>query len=217
MQGKVSRIFPMRRVLKDHWESLISGLILIWFLEMSEGIDIYSDFISFREYLEGEKVAEFRHEYADGKVFAMAGASEGHEIVAGGIFSAIYQHLKGSGCRAFKGDMKLKVSVQKRDLAYYPDIMVACDSADNHPMFKERPKLLIEVMSDYKADHLEKLFAYQQIESLEQYLVVSQDAEKQEAWLYERSGGWQQTEGAPDGVIKLTCIDFSISLSELYL
>lgn len=184
---------------------------------MSEAIDHMKDFISFREYLEGEAFAEERHEYADGKVFAMAGASEMHEIVAGGLFAPIFMHLKGSPCRAFKGDMKLKVNVQRRELGYYPDIMVGCDPSDDHSLFKEKPKLIVEIMSDYKKDHVEKLFAYQQIPTLDQYLVVSQDSAERRAWLYQRDNEWQQEEGAPGGVITLSSIDFSIGLDELYV
>jgi len=186
-------------------------------VSMSEAIDHLSGCISFREYLDGEAFAEERHEYVDGKVFAMAGASEGHEIVAGSLFASMFMHLKGSPCRAFKGDMKLKVNVQRRELGYYPDIMVTCDPADDHSLFKEKPKVIVEVMSDYKKDHLEKLFAYQQIPTLEQYLVVSQDPAEKKAWLYQRRNDWQQEEGAPDGIITLSSLNFSIGLAELYV
>jgi Uma2 family endonuclease len=184
--------------------------------EMSEAARQLTNWISFAEYLEEEGNAEERHEYIDGKVFQMAGASERHEIVAGNLFVAIHQHLKGSQCRVFKGDMKVKVSLHRRDLVYYPDVMVTCDPADSQPLYKESPKLLIEVMSDYKADHVEKLFAYQQLPSLEQYLVVSQDPNEKQAWLYQRANDWDQEEGAPNGTIQLDSIDFSIALDEVY-
>lgn len=183
---------------------------------MSEVARHLTDWISFAQYLEEEGAAEERHEYIDGKVFEMAGATEAHEIVALNIAAAIHQHLKGKPCRVFKGDMKVKISLHRRDLVYYPDVMVTCDPADSHSLYKESPKLLIEVMSDYKSDHVEKLFAYQQISSLEQYLVVSQDPNEKQAWLYQRASGWDQEEGAPDGRIQLCSIDFSFALDDLY-
>lgn len=183
---------------------------------MSEAIHQMKHWISFREYLGRESTAEERHEYVDGKVFAMAGATEAHEIVAGNLFVAVHQHLRGKPCRVFKGDMKLKIALHRRDLGYYPDIMVTCDPADAEPLFKESPKLLIEVMSNYKTDHMEKLFAYQQIPSLEQYLVVSQDPDERQAWLYQRANAWEQEEGAPGGVIQLGSIEFSLSLNDVY-
>jgi len=187
---------------------------------MSEALDYATatptDLLSFREYLEGEKHAEERHEYVDGKVFAMAGASEAHEILALNLASALNFHLKGSPCRAFKGDMKLKVEIQKRDFTYYPDIMVACDPEDRHPYFKERPKVLVEVMSDYRADNVEKLFVYQQIPSLEEYLVIDQNPANHQAWLYRRETGWQQENGAPEGLVKLASLGFETPLDGLY-
>ena len=183
---------------------------------MSEALAHDTDFISFREYLEGERFSEVRHEYVDGKVFAMAGASEAHELVALALASALYQHSKRGPCRVFKGDMKLKVAVQGRDLAYYPDIMATCDPTDDQPLHKEKPTVLIEVMSDYKADHVEKLFAYQQIPSLQEYLVVEQAGANRRTWLYRRSTGWLQENGAPEGTIELTSIGFRTTLEDVY-
>src|SRR6202012_3089269 len=99
------------------------------------------------EYLEGEKMSEVRHEYFDGHVTAMAGASADHEGVAMNIATTLHLHLKGKPCRVFKDGMKLRLEVQKKDLFYYPDIMVACDPKDQNPFFRRNPKLLIEVLS----------------------------------------------------------------------
>ena len=134
---------------------------------MSGAVHHLKNWISFSEYATGETVAEERHEYVDGKGFAVAGAGENHEIVASNLFAAIHQHMKGKGCRVFKGDMKLKIALHRRDLGYYPDIMVTCDPKDTDQNFKTSPKLLIEVMSNYRIDHVKKLFAYQQIPALE--------------------------------------------------
>ncbi len=184
---------------------------------MSQAIVSPSEFLPFGMYLEAEENAEERHEYVDGRVFAMAGASEAHEIVALNLASAINIHLKGSPCRTFKGDMKLRIEIQGRELVYYPDIMVTCDPGDNLPLFKQRPKLLIEVMSDYKTDHIEKLLAYQQIDTLEEYLVVDQDPEQRRAWLYRRETGWRQENGATEDRITLSCIGFEIELKAVYV
>lgn len=183
---------------------------------MSEAHLYTNSLVSFEAYLLGEKAAEERHEFVDGQVIAMAGASESHEIVAGNMFVAIHQHLRGKGCRVFTGDMKLRIDLRRRELSYYPDIMVTCDPADAHALYKESPKVLIEVMSNYKTDHLEKLFVYQQIPSLEQYLVISQDADAHKAWLYQRATQWDQEDGAPDGVIELSALGFSMKLEDAY-
>jgi Uma2 family endonuclease len=175
------------------------------------------DFISVEDYLEGEQIAEERHEYVNGQVFVMAGASEAHEIVAMNLSSAILSHLRGKGWRVFKGGMKVRLHLNEKDLFYYPDIMVVCDPADSEPFYKTRPKLIVEVMTEYKADHVEKLFAYQQIETLEEYLVVDQNPKHQQAWLYRNDRKWSVSNGAPDGTIRLESIDFTHGLKELYV
>ncbi|MEM1295828.1 MAG: Uma2 family endonuclease [Verrucomicrobiota bacterium] len=183
---------------------------------MSEAIDFEKETISIADYLDGEPVSLERHEYANGQVFAMAGASEDHETVALNLSAALLMHSKGKGCRVFKGDMKLRLSLNETDLFYYPDIMVTCDPRDSDPIYKKHPKVLVEVMSDYNKDHVEKLFAYQQIETLEEYLIIDQDPAEQKAWLYRRESNWAKEEGAPDGLVTLSTLDFSVPLADLY-
>lgn len=174
-------------------------------------------FLSVDDYLDGETLAEERHEYIAGQVYATAGASEDHEVVAGNLFAAILAHLRGQRCRVFKGDMKVRLKLNLQDLFYYPDIMVVRDPGDREPAFKSRPKVIVEVMTDYKSDHVEKLFAYQQIESLEEHLIIGQDAAKPQAWIYRRKNGWQKEEGAPEGVVGLECLGFRSLLADLYV
>jgi len=143
---------------------------------MSAAID-YSKLITVEEYLQGEEESEVKHEYHAGQVFAMAGGKESHEIVCLNLASDIHRHLRGSPCRVFKSDMKVKLQLHRDDY-YYPDIMVECGPSNPDAVFKENPKLIIEVISDAKRDLIEKFFAYQQIETLEEYVVIDQDAEK---------------------------------------
>lgn len=172
--------------------------------------------MSFEEYLLWEEMQEERHEYVNGQVVAMAGASDPHELVAGNLFAYIHGHIRGKGCRVYKGDMKLRYRVGEVDLSYYPDVMVVCDPADAHSAYKERPKLLAEVMTRFKTDHFEKLFVYQQIESLEEYLVLSQDAEQPAAWVYRRADGWKMPEAIRSGDVALASLGLSLTLGELY-
>ncbi len=183
---------------------------------MNGSLAFQSDFISVSDYLEGEEEADERHEYFDGQVVAMAGASEAHEIVAGNLFALLLAHIRGRGCRVFKGEMKVRLQLHGKDLFYYPDIMVVCDRSDREPLYKEMPKVIVEVMSDYNKDHVEKLFAYQQIPTLEEYLIIDQNPKLQEVWIYRRVGGWGKEEGMSAGKIRLSCLDFATELSPLY-
>lgn len=172
--------------------------------------------MTFEEYLAWEEEQDERHEYANGSVQAMAGASDNHELVAMNLAATLLGHLRGKGCRVYKGDMKLRYRAGKLDLSYYPDVMVVCDPADSHPNYKERPKVLAEVMTRYKQDHLEKLFVYGQIESLEEYLIVSQDPGNPAAWVYRRESDWKMPEPLASGDIELASIGLTLSLEELY-
>ncbi|MFT5470449.1 MAG: Uma2 family endonuclease [Verrucomicrobiales bacterium] len=173
-------------------------------------------FISLEEYFAGEDLTDERHEYSNGQVVKMGGASDEHELVVGEIFAAIHAHLKGKPCNVTPSNLKLKLELNHADLVYYPDAMVWCDPADNERLFKTSPRVIVEVMSDYKKDHVEKLFAYQQVASLEDYLIIDQNFDEPQAWIYRRATNWDQERIEPGGVITLPSIEFSIPLDELY-
>lgn len=104
--------------------------------------------LSVDEYLAGERLGDVRHEYCDGQLRAMAGASDIHNLIAGNIFAALHARLRGSSCRVFMSDMKVRLRILERDLFYYPDVLVAGDPSDNHPYYREKPKLIVEVLSE---------------------------------------------------------------------
>jgi Uma2 family endonuclease len=135
-------------------------------------------------YLAAEAKAKVRHEYVDGYVFAMSGSTDAHNVICGNIFSFIHRHLRGSSCRAYINDMKVRI--QSARSYYYPDIMVTCEPFDADTVFKRSPVLLIEVLSPSTAskDRREKLIAYQKISELKEYLIVHQ--KKQQVELYRR-------------------------------
>jgi Uma2 family endonuclease len=107
----------------------------------------YQSFISPEEYLEGETRSEIRHEYVDGEVYAMSGASEAHNIIALNIGSLLRNHLRGTPCRVFMSDMKVRIQSLRDERYYYPDLQVTCAPEDRDRYFKQWPKLVIEVLS----------------------------------------------------------------------
>ena len=171
---------------------------------------------SFEDYLEWDLHQEEKHEYVNGRVFAMAGVTDDHDLVAVNMLAALHTHLHGKGCRVYTGDMKLKVCFKHAEIGYFPDVMVVCDPEDTGKLFKTRPKVLVEVMSDYRKDHVEKFMAYQHLESLEDYLVINQDPEDPKAWIYRRATNWDQAIVEREGTIELPSIGFSVRLEELY-
>ncbi len=175
------------------------------------------DFITAEEYLAGEELTDIRHEYLGGSVYAMAGTTDDHNIICLNLVTHIRSHLRGGPCRVFMESVKLRLAVARDDFFYYPDIMVTCDPRDTEKLFKRHPKLLIEVLSDHseRIDKREKFFSYTRIESLEEYVLVSQST--MEAVVFRRSAGWEGVTvrgGAAE--LRLGSIDLGIPLASLY-
>ena len=170
------------------------------------------------EYLRGELESEVRHEYFAGEVVAMAGASANHNHIAGNLFAKLHGHLEGKKCAPFMNDMKAHIQRQNDDWFYYPDVMVNCDPAGQHPYFCETPTLIIEVLSPETEvkDRREKRLAYERIEALRTYVLVSQ--ERREVFIFRRShNGWDREVLPDDGeTLRVPDLDFSISLDAIY-
>lgn len=168
-------------------------------------------------YLEGERHSEERHEYFEGEAHAMAGASDEHELVALNIAAALHAHLKGKPCRVYKDGMKLRLQAMGRDVFYYPDIMVTCDPADRHRYYREKPKLLIQVLSENEnKDLIEKFFAYQRLPSLEEYVVVTPNLAQPEVRVFRRAEGWEPGETHREGTFTLRSIGLTLPVADLY-
>lgn len=95
---------------------------------MSANLQATSAWISEEDYLAGELTSEIKHEYVDGYVYAMAGASRNHERIAGNIYREFGNHLKNKPCEPFSSDLKIKVGSR----FFYPDVMVVCDEQRQH-------------------------------------------------------------------------------------
>jgi Uma2 family endonuclease len=174
------------------------------------------EFISVDDYLAGEEASEIKHEYVGGIVYAMAGASKEHNLIALNIYTALRQGLPAP-CRAFVSDIKVRLEALHDDVFYYPDVMVACDPRDTHRLFSCYPKILVEVSSPSteRLDRREKRWAYQTIETLEEYLIVSQD--RFEATLFRRSESWvAEVFDARDRALNLKSIGLALPLSAIY-
>ncbi|MBT4837175.1 MAG: Uma2 family endonuclease [Methylococcales bacterium] len=123
-------------------------------------------FINPEDYLQGESLANTKHEYIYGKIHAMAGASDGHVAVAGNAFALIKTHLKGSECRTYISDMKVQIG--NKHAFFYPDVMVCCEPSDKlaeQNYLKKSPKLIIEVLSPSTEmkDRGEKFILYRKL------------------------------------------------------
>lgn len=167
-------------------------------------------------YLTFEQASLERHEYVAGQVYAMAGGSEEHDLIAGNFYTQLRGHLRGTDCRVFSGNMK--VYIANLDIFYYPDVSVTCDPTDTERYFKERPKLLIEVLSPgtERIDRNEKLINYRQLNSLEEYVLVSQTAKKVAVYRRDPLGNWTIETLDNDDQLKLTSVGLTMSMNDIY-
>lgn len=148
-------------------------------------------YLSEEQYLQNEMLSSVKHEYVDGQIYAMAGASEKHNLIAGNIFSSLRNARHSSGCRVFISDMKLRIA---DSYVYYPNVMLVCECGkDDDEYYKHQPCLIAEVLAKntQATDEREKLINYQKIASLKYYLMVDSQ-EKQVHYLQrDDSGIWQ--------------------------
>ncbi len=175
------------------------------------------NYISIEEYLEGEVISKVKHEYIDGEVFAMAGASRKHNLISGNIFSDLKNKLKQnkSSCEIYSSDMKVKVSLSSTSF-FYPDVMVVCDTDDEDDYYQNTPKLIVEVISKStrRNDFTTKMMSYFNIPSLEEYVLIEQDF--CQVYVYRKNENWKSTAYFLGDEINFESIDTIISVEDIY-
>ncbi|BBC27107.1 Uma2 family endonuclease [Pseudanabaena sp. ABRG5-3] len=172
--------------------------------------------ITYSKYLAYEQTSPTKHEFVNGQIFAMAEEDENHNLIVGNLVGCIHPHLRVTGSRLSALAMKLTIA-SANNATYYPDVMVVCDRTDSDPYVKQKPCLLIEVLSPSTAmlDRREKLFNYQKLETLQEYVMVSQTEAKVE--LYRRDPeGWLVQSLSMGESLELQSIDLAIALADIY-
>lgn len=179
-------------------------------------------YVSAEDYLRLETAAETRHEYANGRVWAMAGAEMVHNDINYNLNQVIGPQLRQRGCKANMSD--LRVQTKNRSGYLYPDTVVVCGtpmlSDDEKPRSLTNPLLIVEVTSASTAerDHYEKFALYRQIESLRQYLMLSSEEVHAELYTLDELGRWIFIETRnPNAVLDLSSIGCLVPLAEAYL
>ena len=169
------------------------------------------------EYLAWEAEREGKHEFLAGEVFAMVGASDRHVTIAGNLYAAIRQQLRGGPCRVYISDMKLRVEAV--DAWLYPDVMVTCDPADHaRELDKASPLLIIEVLSPGTEafDRGRKFAAYRTIPCLSEYLLVDPDSGRVELYQRNPENQWVLHSLEGDAALELTSIELTLERSTLF-
>ena len=173
-------------------------------------------YTSVAEYLAREKDNPVRHEYVDGQVYAMAGASDRHNRLALNLASRLNDHLNGGPCEVFIADMKVIVDPL---VYYYPDVVVTCDPPGGDPYVRTQPHLIIEVVSPSteRIDRHEKLFAYRRVPSVQEYVLVLQDRIQVEVYRRQSEDEWsREIFVQPEEYVHFASVDFTLSVSDIY-
>ncbi len=175
-----------------------------------------SEKLTATDYLAGELPSEIRHEYINGQVHAMVGASDRHNLIAGNIFSCLRATAHSSGCQVFISAMKVYLNIAGEDIFYYPDVMVCCDPLDRETFFRKSPCLIVEVLSPAtpRIDRREKFLAYTSLPSLEDYILVAQD--RPLVTLFQRRNNWKPLLFGPGDTIPLTCPETGLMVDDVY-
>lgn len=175
--------------------------------------------LSIAEYLALERASETKHEYLDGEMFAMTGASRNHNLVSGNAFASFHSQLKGRRCEAYHGDMRVRTG---DNLFTYPDVVVVCGP----PQFDDteldtllNPTLLIEVLSKSTEsyDRGAKLIHYRTTPSLTEILLIAQDRAHIERWERQADSQWLVEDIDDIGrTLDLPSIGCTLALSDVY-
>ena len=176
--------------------------------------------LSPQEYLAGERQAASKSEYLNGEVFAMAGASARHVLIAANVVGELRAQLKGRDCRVYSADLRVKISAT--GLYTYPDVAVVC----GHLLFDDEqedtvlnPTVLVEVLSESTKDYDRggKFEHYRTLESLKEYVLIVQDRQHVEHYVRQPEGRWLLEEtNRPGDVVVLPSIGCTLALAEVY-
>jgi Uma2 family endonuclease len=173
--------------------------------------------LSPEDYLAAELTRPMKHEYRNGFVYAMSGASDPHVRISINLVSTLNSHVRGSRCLVYSSDMKTRIEVL--NIFYYPDVMVICDDRDRAQQYaKCHPKLIVEVLSPSTEafDRGDKFDDYQHLESLEEYVLISQTRMRVECFRRNAEGLWVRYVYREGDVVQLASVDWQGAIALLY-
>ena len=179
-------------------------------------------YVTPEEYLAFERRNEYKSEYINGEVFAMTGASRGHNIIAVNITSSLDQQLADRPCEIYAGDMRVRIA-SRREYAYiYPDVVVVCGEPlfeDNHLDTLLNPTVLVEALSE-STEHYDRgrKFSFcREIEPPAEYVLVAQDEHRVEQYVKQPDGRWMLSDHrSPEDVVELASVQSALALRDVH-
>lgn len=152
--------------------------------------------LTYQEYLARERSASSKSEFYRGQIFAMAGGSVRHNTISGNVFASLRSQLRGTTCRPFNSDQRIRIPAN--GLATYPDVAVVCGEFDVDAEDVDaitNPVVIFEVLSTTSEsyDRGKKFDFYRQLESLREYILISQEEAQVERFVRQDDGSWNLT------------------------
>jgi Uma2 family endonuclease len=178
---------------------------------------------TFEDYLAWEETQLEKHEFVRGKVFAMgkaavtAGVRREHVTVSLNLASAFKSHLRGTGCRAYMSDMKLRV--EAADVSFYPDVVVTCNQQDHTAdIYLSHPILVVEVLSESTAayDRGDKFAGYRKLDSLQEYVLVDITHRRVEIFRRNTENRWELYEFSGAENVDFASIELVLPLAVVF-
>ncbi len=171
------------------------------------------------EYLALESASNTKHEYLDGRIYAMAGGTPVHAALQLAVPNLLFSQLRAGRCRAHGSDLRIRVLAT--GLATYPDVTIVggpreLDPEDSNSV--TNPTVLVEVLSQSTEDYDrgEKFAHYKRIPSLRQYVLVSPDEHRVEVWTRDAEDNWTAAVSTDGEVADLGSIGARLDVRELY-
>ncbi len=177
-------------------------------------------YVTAQEYLALEDAAEYKSEYYQGEIFAMAGGSVNHNQIVTNVISQLNQTHPRHKCRSFATEVKLWI--EELDLFTYPDLMIICDRPQFYPGRADiilNPLIIIEVLSKATEayDRGKKFQFYRSIPSFQEYILIDQYSVHVDQFYTDARNRWILTDyNDPQAVLKFSKIDFEIPLEKIY-
>jgi Uma2 family endonuclease len=175
--------------------------------------------LSYADYLALERSTDLRHEWVDGVAYAMAGGSPAHSLLCSRILVELARILGEGPCNAYTSDLKIRP--RKIRFASYADVTVVCGEVESHeddPNAILNPTVLVEVLSDSTEtwDRTGKFKRYRKLETLRDYVLVSQHERSIEVYSRGASGVWELREAGEGESAPLSAFPDGLDVDRVY-
>jgi Uma2 family endonuclease len=175
--------------------------------------------VSYADYVAAEARSAEKHQYVDGAVFSMAGGTYNHSMIGGAIIALLNSQLRGKPCRASNSDLRVRIAESR--VGTYPDVTVVCGApmfAADDPHAVTNPTVITEVLSDGTEafDRGEKFGCYRTLESLREYILVSQYAFCIERFVRNADNSWTLTVFGAGQSVQLASIGCELAVDDVY-